>query len=106
MYVFDKTYNILIFISIVRNVEYLWIKAQYPLYEVVLRFPQASFMRRKKKSPISTRQKTIALFPDSPSSTAIAPGPLNHLYFGDCLDVLKELSKKEPFIDLIYIDPP
>ncbi len=34
--------------------------------------------------------------------------PMNHLYFGDCLDVLKELhnSYPEPFIDLIYIDPP
>lgn len=33
---------------------------------------------------------------------------MNHLYFGDCLDVLKELhnSYPEPFIDLIYIDPP
>jgi site-specific DNA-methyltransferase (adenine-specific) len=33
---------------------------------------------------------------------------MNHLYFGDCLDVLKELYKDypEPFIDLIYIDPP
>lgn len=33
---------------------------------------------------------------------------LNHLYFGDCLDVLKELSQQNPtpFIDLIYIDPP
>src|SRR5437762_8354437 len=34
--------------------------------------------------------------------------PMNHLYFGDCLDVLRELhnSYPEPFIDLIYIDPP
>ena len=33
---------------------------------------------------------------------------LNHLYYGDCLDVLKELSAEhpQPFIDLIYIDPP
>lgn len=33
---------------------------------------------------------------------------MNHLYFGDCLDVLKELKEKhpQPFIDLIYIDPP
>src|SRR5437867_4016703 len=32
---------------------------------------------------------------------------MNHLYFGDCLDVLKELyENQEPFIDLIYIDPP
>jgi adenine specific DNA methylase Mod len=33
---------------------------------------------------------------------------MNHLYFGDCLDVLKELHKSypDPFIDLIYIDPP
>jgi adenine specific DNA methylase Mod len=33
---------------------------------------------------------------------------MNHLYFGDCLDVLKELHNNypEPFIDLIYIDPP
>jgi site-specific DNA-methyltransferase (adenine-specific) len=33
---------------------------------------------------------------------------MNHLYFGDCLDVLKEISKEhpQPFIDLIYIDPP
>ena len=33
---------------------------------------------------------------------------MNHLYFGDCLDVLKELWKQhpQPFIDLIYIDPP
>ncbi|HTQ66066.1 MAG TPA: DNA methyltransferase [Puia sp.] len=33
---------------------------------------------------------------------------MNHLYFGDCLDVLKELvaNNPEPIIDLIYIDPP
>lgn len=33
---------------------------------------------------------------------------MNHLYFGDCLDVLKEIkeSHPQPFIDLIYIDPP
>lgn len=33
---------------------------------------------------------------------------MNHLYFGDCLDVLKELKDlhPQPFIDLIYIDPP
>ncbi|NJE06682.1 site-specific DNA-methyltransferase, partial [Thermococcus sp. M36] len=33
---------------------------------------------------------------------------MNHLYFGDCLDVLKELKTQypQPFIDLIYIDPP
>ena len=33
---------------------------------------------------------------------------MNHLYFGDCLDVLKELKEQhpQPFIDLIYIDPP
>ena len=33
---------------------------------------------------------------------------MNHLYFGDCLDVLKQLKEEnpEPFIDLIYIDPP
>jgi DNA modification methylase len=33
---------------------------------------------------------------------------MNHLYFGDCLDVLKELREQhpQPFIDLIYIDPP
>lgn len=33
---------------------------------------------------------------------------MNHLYFGDCLDVLKELKREHPapFIDLIYIDPP
>ncbi len=33
---------------------------------------------------------------------------MNELYFGDCLDILKELQQKnsEPFIDLIYIDPP
>lgn len=33
---------------------------------------------------------------------------MNHLYFGDCLDVLKELNQQhpQPFIDLIYIDPP
>ena len=31
----------------------------------------------------------------------------NTLYYGDNLDILKSLSKeKEPFIDLIYIDPP
>ncbi|HKR06733.1 MAG TPA: DNA methyltransferase, partial [Bacteroidia bacterium] len=32
----------------------------------------------------------------------------NLLYFGDCLDVLKELHQQHPegFIDLIYIDPP
>ncbi|MGI8952434.1 MAG: DNA methyltransferase [Chitinophagaceae bacterium] len=33
---------------------------------------------------------------------------MNHLYFGDCLDVLKKLKDQnpQPFIDLIYIDPP
>ncbi len=33
---------------------------------------------------------------------------MNHLYFADCLDVLKELTAQhpQPFIDLIYIDPP
>lgn len=33
---------------------------------------------------------------------------MNQIYFGDCLDVLKELNKKHPdgFIDLVYIDPP
>ncbi len=33
---------------------------------------------------------------------------MNHLYFGDCLDILKDLKAKHPagFIDLIYIDPP
>src|SRR5215212_1906092 len=32
---------------------------------------------------------------------------MNHLYFGDCLEVLKGLySSHQPFIDLIYIDPP
>lgn len=33
---------------------------------------------------------------------------MNHLYFGDCLDVLKEIQREhpQPFIDLIYIDPP
>lgn len=33
---------------------------------------------------------------------------MNHLYFGDCLDVLKQLKDEnpQPFIDLIYIDPP
>ncbi len=33
---------------------------------------------------------------------------MKQLYFGDCLDVLKELTLKhsEGFIDLIYIDPP
>ena len=33
---------------------------------------------------------------------------MNKLFFGDCLDVLKELNREhsEGFIDLIYIDPP
>ncbi len=33
---------------------------------------------------------------------------MNHLYFGDCLDILKKLHSNNPqgFIDLIYIDPP
>jgi site-specific DNA-methyltransferase (adenine-specific) len=33
---------------------------------------------------------------------------MKELYFGDCLDILKELYEKYPngFIDLIYIDPP
>lgn len=33
---------------------------------------------------------------------------MNRLYFGDCLDVLKNLHSEYPqgFIDLIYIDPP
>lgn len=32
----------------------------------------------------------------------------NSLYFGDCLDVLRELSAQHPqgFVDLIYLDPP
>ena len=30
----------------------------------------------------------------------------NTLYYGDNLLILKELSKSQPFIDLIYIDPP
>ena len=30
----------------------------------------------------------------------------NSLYYGDNLNVLRTLSKKDPFIDLIYIDPP
>lgn len=32
----------------------------------------------------------------------------NRLYFGDCLEILKELHQQHPqgFIDLIYIDPP
>lgn len=33
---------------------------------------------------------------------------LNQLYFGDILDILKDLHRRHPegFIDLIYIDPP
>jgi len=33
---------------------------------------------------------------------------MNHLYFGDCLHILKQLHHNNPrgFIDLIYIDPP
>lgn len=33
---------------------------------------------------------------------------MNHLYFGDSLDILKQLSARHPdgFIDLVYIDPP
>src|ERR1700752_4127347 len=33
---------------------------------------------------------------------------INQLYYGDCLDVLRNLYKEHPkgFIDLIYIDPP
>ncbi|HWJ30294.1 MAG TPA: DNA methyltransferase, partial [Flavisolibacter sp.] len=31
---------------------------------------------------------------------------MNELYFGDCLDVLETFGNREPFIDLIYIDPP
>lgn len=31
---------------------------------------------------------------------------MNQLFFGDCLDVLKSFGDREPFIDLIYIDPP
>ncbi len=33
---------------------------------------------------------------------------MNHLYFGDSLDILKELHAQHPegFIDLVYIDPP
>jgi DNA modification methylase len=33
---------------------------------------------------------------------------MNHLYFGDSLDILKQLSRQHPdgFIDLVYIDPP
>ena len=33
---------------------------------------------------------------------------MNHLYFGDCLQILKQLHGNNPqgFIDLIYIDPP
>ncbi len=33
---------------------------------------------------------------------------MNHLFFGDCLDVLRDVKENysKPFIDLIYIDPP
>lgn len=33
---------------------------------------------------------------------------MNHLYFGDSLDILKQLHSQHPdgFIDLVYIDPP
>ena len=33
---------------------------------------------------------------------------MNHLYFGDSLDILKQLHNQHPegFIDLVYIDPP
>lgn len=32
---------------------------------------------------------------------------MNHLYFGDCLNILKQLERNNgQFIDLIYIDPP
>lgn len=34
---------------------------------------------------------------------------MNHLYFGDCLDILLELDREhngKGFIDIIYIDPP
>ena len=33
---------------------------------------------------------------------------MKQLYFGDCLDVLKEHNEKHPagLVDLIYIDPP
>jgi DNA modification methylase len=33
---------------------------------------------------------------------------MNKLYFADCLEVLKELTKAHPdgLIDLVYIDPP
>ncbi len=33
---------------------------------------------------------------------------MNHLYFGDSLDILKQLTAQHPqgFIDLVYIDPP
>ncbi|NLO18393.1 MAG: site-specific DNA-methyltransferase, partial [Ignavibacteria bacterium] len=33
---------------------------------------------------------------------------MKQLYFGDCLDVLKDLHRQYPkgLIDLVYIDPP
>lgn len=33
---------------------------------------------------------------------------MNQLFFGDCLDVLQQLTRqhRKPFLDLIYIDPP
>lgn len=33
---------------------------------------------------------------------------MNQLYFGDCLEILKDLKAQHPagFIDLVYIDPP
>lgn len=52
--------------------------------------------------------KTEVLNPKKEKGSSSAQQPvLNHLYFGDCLEVLKELSAHpEPAIDLIYIDPP
>jgi site-specific DNA-methyltransferase (adenine-specific) len=62
-----------------------------------------------KKELFEPRQKSFSVIPEVPLATSVnkANQFINHLYFGDCLEVMQKLSEQsEPFIDLIYIDPP
>lgn len=47
----------------------------------------------------------LLLKPDERGVDTILPSPANRLYFGDCLDVLREDIADES-VDLIYLDPP
>ncbi len=64
--------------------------------------------KQKKEEPFLPKQKSIVAIPkfkQASQNENVIP-ILNQLYFGDCLEVLKVLTHQEPFIDLIYIDPP